>query len=170
MKVVMCLAGSIASGKSTVAHALASELPGAAIRSFGDVVRCRAGQYGLPLSRVSLQTTGMALIAKGWPAFVAELLHDIPENVDVLIVDGIRHVEPIEELRCRFPSATVRTVYLDIDEVTVRYRLRERREVLDVLKHDVESSVHRIKEYADLVVDGTQPITTIVATLKTLVR
>lgn len=77
-------------------------------------------------------------------------------------------MEPVRELRFRFPCATVWTVYLDIDEVTVRRRLRERREVQDVRRHEVESSVHRIKECADLVVDSTQTITVIVATLKTL--
>lgn len=36
--------------------------------------------------------TGLRLIAEGWPNFVDELLAYVPPDVDVLIVDGVRHI------------------------------------------------------------------------------
>jgi hypothetical protein len=107
--------------------------PNSSICSFGDVVRRHAEAEGLPLDRATLQEVGLRLITEGWPTFVGELLVDVPRDAEVLIVDGVRHVEPVEELRHRFPTVPVRLVFLDADQVTVRQRLAVRGESTDAL-------------------------------------
>lgn len=62
MKAVICLSGGIASGKTTVAHALAEHFPSVAVRSFGDVVRNQARSQGKVLDRATLQAVGLSLV------------------------------------------------------------------------------------------------------------
>jgi NTP pyrophosphatase (non-canonical NTP hydrolase)/dephospho-CoA kinase len=153
MKAVVCLAGGIASGKTTLARALVESLPRVQGCSFGDVVREEATARGRGSDRDSLQAVGMELVAEGWPAFVDRLLVKVPAGVDVLVVEGIRHVEPVVELRRRFPSSTVRLVYLDADPELIRGRIASRGEVATALGHAVESSLGEVARFADLRVD-----------------
>lgn len=141
VRAVVCLAGGIASGKTTVAQALVTMWPNASMRSFGDVVRRRVRAAGLSVERATLQDTGLRLIAEGWAVFVDELVVDLPLDADVLIVDGMRHVEAVEELRRRFPEVPVGLIYLRADEASVRERLGVRGESREMLGHQVESSL-----------------------------
>jgi dephospho-CoA kinase len=136
---LICLAGGIASGKTTVTQELAVALPNCSVRSFGDVVRSQARAEGLPLDRATLQAIGLRLIAAGWCAFVDELVAELPPDAEVLIVDGVRHREAVDELRRRFPDAALRLVYLYADEATVRARLHERGDEPAALLHQVEA-------------------------------
>jgi dephospho-CoA kinase len=162
MRSIICLAGRIASGKTTIAQALAKTWPNSSICSFGDVVRRHAEAEGLPLDRATLQEVGLRLITEGWPTFVGELLVDVPRDAEVLIVDGVRHVEPVEELRHRFPTVPVRLVFLDADQVTVRQRLAVRGESTDALAHTVEADLQRVAMAADLIIDTSQPMSNVV--------
>lgn len=163
MRSIICVSGRIASGKTTVAQALAATWPNSSVRSFGDVVRRRAENEGLSVDRATLQELGLRLVAQGWPVFVSELLNDLPSDTDVLIVDGVRHVEPTVELRQRFPTLPVRLVFLDADDVTVCQRLAARGESTNALAHAVESDLQRVAMVADLVVGTSQPIANVVA-------
>src|SRR5688500_16975273 len=117
MNKVICVSGRIASGKSTFCVALQKAVPKSIVRSFGDVVRKHARRDGVEPVRANLQEVGSRLVAGGWPSFVDELVLDVPDEVSVLIVDGVRHVEPITELHRRYPSATFHIVFLDIDDL-----------------------------------------------------
>lgn len=158
MRAVVCLAGGIASGKTTVAQALAEGWPNASVRSFGDVVRRRVRAAGLAVERATLQDTGLRLIAEGWPTFVDELVTGLPPDADLLIVDGIRHVGAVEELRRRFPEVPVRLIYLRADEASVRERLGIRGESQEILGHQVESSLGAVERAADEVIEVSQPV------------
>lgn len=153
MRTVVCLAGGIASGKTTLAQALAEVWPNTSVRSFGDVVRRRALADGLPATRSALQDLGRRLIAEGWPAFVSTLLADVPTSSGMLVVDGMRHLQVANELRRRLPDATVYVVYVASDDAVIRLRLAGRGESPDVLKHEVEAELFRVAETADLVLD-----------------
>ncbi len=163
MRSIICLAGRIASGKTTVALALAETWPNSSVRSFGDVVRRRAEAEGLSLDRATLQDVGLRLIAQGWPAFVSDLLNDLPSDAEVLIVDGIRHIEPVDELRRRFPTVPVRLVFLEADEATVCQRLLIRGESIDAAAHAVEADLQRVAMDADLMIDTSQSMSSVVA-------
>ena len=155
MKAVICLSGGIASGKTTVAHALAEHFPSVAVRSFGDVVRNRARSQGRVLDRATLQAVGLSLVQAGWRSFVDVLLEDAPQSVDILVVEGIRHFETVEELRRRHLSDRFLTVYLKIELVVQERRIRERNESPASRGHAVESSLPEVEARADLIVDGT---------------
>jgi dephospho-CoA kinase len=158
VKAIICLSGDIASGKTTVAQALAERFPSVAVRSFGEVVRQQARRQGKSLGRATLQAVGLSLVQAGWPAFVDALLEDVPQSFDVLIVDGIRHVEAVDELRRRHVSGRFLTVYLTVAPATQEQRLRERGESLSSRGHIVESSLPEVEASADVVIDSMLPL------------
>jgi NTP pyrophosphatase (non-canonical NTP hydrolase)/cytidylate kinase len=170
MRAVVCLAGDIASGKTTIARALAASSPRAHLCSFGDVVRRRAHRQQAPLDRASLQAVGTTLVAAGWPAFVDLLLQDTPEHTELLVVDGIRHVEAVTELARRFPDTPVKLIYLRADPDTIAGRLRRRGEPDTVLDHPIESSLHDVAAAADLQLDSCQPADELIAQINLALR
>jgi dCTP diphosphatase len=158
MRAVVCLAGGIASGKTTLAQALTASSRRTHRCSFGDVVRQQARMQQAPLDRATLQGVGTALVAAGWPAFVDLLLEGAPELTDLLVVDGIRHVEAVTELARRFPDTPVKLVFLHADPATIAARLRGRGEPDTVLDHPIESSLHDVAACCDLQLDSCLPV------------
>lgn len=161
MKSIICLSGGIASGKTTVARALAERFTDVSVLSFGDVVRRRARFLGKPLERETLQTIGLELVAAGWQSFVEALLVDVHQSTRVLIVEGIRHREAIEELQRRSLADKFLTVYITIEPSVQEKRLRERGESLAGRTHVVESSLPAVEASADLIIDGSVPLVNI---------
>lgn len=94
---MVCVAGEIASGKTTFARGLAEAIPDSHVRSFGDVVRREAQYRAMSSERESLQAVGLQLIEAGWPSFVDKLLSDLPSDISTLVVDGIRHREAFNQ-------------------------------------------------------------------------
>ena len=158
MTAVICIGGGIASGKTTLAQALAEHLPNVAVRSFGNVVRHRARSQGKSLDRVSLQAIGLELIAVGWESFVDALLEDAPRGISLLIVEGIRHREAVEELQRRYAHDQFLIVYLRINPAEQNARLKQRGESLTRRTHTVEASLAEVEALAELVMDGSQPL------------
>lgn len=154
MRAVICLSGGIAAGKTTVAHGLVEYFPDAAVRSFGDVVRHYARSHGRPLDRTTLQVVGLTLIDAGWRSFVDALLEDVPQRVNVLIVEGIRHRKAVEEIKQRRLSDIILIVYLKVDPHVQEMRLQQRGESPSSRVHPVESSLAEVEAIADLVIDG----------------
>jgi chloramphenicol 3-O-phosphotransferase len=167
---IICLAGGIAAGKTTLAQALTDRWPHSAIRSFGDVVRDRARADGLPTDRASLQQVGTRLIAHGWRALCDRLLAELPAELDVLIIDGVRHTEPVYELRRRYPATPVYVVLLQPPPEIIAGRLAQRGETTDVRDHTVESVTGQLAVLADLAVDTTRPVTEIATQVHHLVK
>ena len=158
MRAVICIGGAIASGKSTLAEALAGRLQNAAVRSFGEVVRKRARAEGKPLDRATLQDVGLSLIADGWPSFVDALLEDLPQTTDFLVVEGIRHREAVDEIASRRLSEELLTVYLQVDHPVQFTRQQGRGEPSLASAHPVESSLGEARATANLVIHGSRPI------------
>jgi dephospho-CoA kinase len=165
MRAIICLGGEIASGKTTVAAALANHFPGAVVRSFGDVVRKEARSQGRPLDRATLQEVGISLIALGWESFVGVLLADLPDTTDVLIIEGIRHREAISEIARRNLGGQFLSVYLAIDLYIQQERLQARGEPLTDKAHEIESSLAEVQAAADLVLNGGLPVPETVAAI-----
>ena len=155
---MLCLAGGIASGKTTLARGLHEAVPGSGVVSFGDVVRRRVAELGLSQDRASLQRVGEQLIAAGWSTFVAALLRDVEPGSNLLIVDGVRHVEALDALRAAVPQVPQRLVYVAVEEAVQRRRLAARGESVEALAHPMEQNLDTLRARADLVVASDRSI------------
>jgi hypothetical protein len=168
---VLCLAGGIASGKTTLANALEDASAGGACRSFGDVVRRYAAEHGLGSDRSALQAAGEQLIARGWSPFVTATVGDVDEStVQVLVIEGLRHVGAFDEIRRQFADDDVYLVFVQTADDVARARFDERGERSDGMMHHVESEVSLLRPLADVVVDGAAPLDATVATVMEWIR
>lgn len=162
--VVFAVSGQIASGKSTVALRLAERLK-CAWASFGDYVRTVAGERGIEPHRDNLQAVGAELIESGWEPFCrAVLAHSTWQPGQSLVVDGVRHVEAVRQLRSLVAPNTVILVHLRVDEELRQERLsgREGQAPGDSATHDAHPTEGEVKSslpgLADLVLDGARPV------------
>lgn len=89
MKFIIGITGRIHSGKSTLAKLLSNDL-GIPIVSFGGYLAQFSAKNNLPTNRESLQNLGNRRINENVELFVKDVLASA-ENVDVIIVEGIRH-------------------------------------------------------------------------------
>lgn len=156
MRLLLCLAGEIASGKTTLADALLHAFPESARAAFGDVVRRRVIQAGVEPDRQSLQDMGRRLVAGGWPSFVGLLAQGVTGDPDVLIVDGIRHVQAVDALQTQFPDRRTMLIFLDSEDQQREARLAERGEVTSSLSHPVELELVDVRDIADLILPATR--------------
>ena len=166
--IVIAFAGRIGSGKSTVSRALAESL-GFSRASFGDYVRTIAEQRGLTPNREVLQGIGTELIEQGWELFCKAVLSLARwEKGDSVIIDGIRHIEAIQTLiRITAPSKFV-LIFISIKEGERKARLPrkgiyEKEEQIKIDSHSTEIQVNFLKSKADLILDGTRPISELVS-------
>jgi dephospho-CoA kinase len=127
---IVGIAGKIASGKSTLARALAARL-GAKHLGFGDYVRATAQSRGLDhTDRLTLQNLGQQLVTDDPAAFVCGILSwaDYKSAHRPIIFDGVRHNvvwEQIMEFARRNGDNAI-LVYLDMPESRRQARLAAR--------------------------------------------
>lgn len=173
MSTVIAISGRIASGKSTLANAFASEV-GWPYVSFGDYVRSIAKQRGLEETREVLQVLGDEQINTNLERFCRSVLAQVDwKPGQSLVIDGVRHAEvDILLRRLVAPSKYVLT-YFKIDDRTRKERLREEgiddQELIHVETHPTEEQVTRVLPHiADYVFEGTNPIPVILDWLKAI--
>jgi dephospho-CoA kinase len=113
MNTLFAFSGPIGSGKSDVSKRFA-EIVGAKRNSFGSTVREIAIERGLPVSRGDLQALGALLVASERDGFcrrvVAIALNDLASPI---VIDGLRHVEVLAELKRIVNPRMVRCIYVD---------------------------------------------------------
>ena len=150
------IAGRIASGKSSISAVLASRL-GWKRASFGDFVRSLAAQRGLEPTREVLQGIGEELEALDSVAFCSDLLASAGwHNGDPIVIDGIRHVRILENLKNIVAPQRLLFVYLEAQDDTRRVRFAQREgsnaELLTAVEsHSTEREViSRLPDLADL--------------------
>jgi len=165
--IVIAFAGQIGSGKSTISIALAEAL-GLSRASFGDHVRSVAKQRGLTQDRKMLQIIGSELIKNGWGPFCKAVLSQAGwKRGDSIIVDGIRHIEAIETLRQMTAPLKFVQIFISIEEEDRKSRLMSKG-IMDkkgksiIESHSTEAQVYSLHNEANLVLDGTQPISELV--------
>lgn len=163
---VLGLAGQIASGKSTVAKAVAAAIPCPHV-SFGNYVRSVAKRKQIYDDRNALQDLGQYLLeTKGAEQFCIDVLDsEAPDYVpgDDLIIEGVRHVEVTEALtRLVYPAAFA-LVFVLVDDLTRRQRLALRDGKGDAVNlakvdsHATERQVHgELRNRADLALISTR--------------
>lgn len=123
------IAGKIASGKSTLARALAARIGGERL-GFGDYVREVARSKGLDFTdRNVLQELGQQLVTADPAAFVGGILRNANyASGRPIVFDGVRHVVVWNEIAdvARLSGDAATLVYLDMPEEIRRARLAAR--------------------------------------------
>jgi|GEM_PF-4262185 len=148
---IVAIAGARASGKTSIATALAKAF-GYEVRAFGDEVRRQASARGVAADRQSLRELGARLIAEwGLDEFCRRVLVDA---TSVTLVEGVRHLEAVSALRKIGP---VTLVFIKTSQSARAARLADRLTEdlsLEAEQHSTEVEVPRLELLADLVVDG----------------
>jgi dephospho-CoA kinase len=161
---IIGIAGSIASGKSTLARALANEFSLKLI-AFGDFVRQEARARGLDVGdRQVLQDLGQSLVDEDVSSFVAGVFTRADYRAeDRIVLDGVRHESVWEEISALAASheSTASLVFLVMPEEERRNRLTARGLSADQVsaldRHASEADVRvRLAEKADIRVDALQ--------------
>jgi cytidylate kinase len=99
MNIIIGISGKIGSGKTTLAEYLSSELK-IHIASFGDYVRYIANHAGIKIERKELQSLGHDLLENDLEEFCKNVLsHGKWDGQSSLIIDGIRHIKVLEQLK-----------------------------------------------------------------------
>ena len=151
---LILLAGGIASGKSSLASALAERL-GAEVVS---VRRALIDIVGSPTDRVSLQREGAALDARTNGEWLADYLETRCTSGTHLIVDSVRTLKQTLPILSRFDSAVL--IYLDASESTrfERFESAKSKDPLkrtvsleDAMLHPTEVGVRALRPFAALV-------------------
>src|SRR5258708_7620449 len=160
MNVVVCFSGGIASGKTTLATAVADRL-GLKVATFGGFVRGAARTRAIAEGREELQALGEALIAEmGWGAFCRAVLDAVGWSVGAsVVVDGIRHVAAFEAVKSLVVPVPARLIFVDVPREVRQARAAESRagggDLAKADAHSTERDVHgALREMADLVLDG----------------
>src|SRR6267378_1210406 len=125
MSTVLAISGRIASGKSTLARAFASEVGWPCV-SFGDYVRSIARAGGAAETVEVLQDLGDELIRKNLEGFCEAVLAQADwKRGQALVIDGVRHYEVDSFLRRRVAPSRYFLTYFSIDDQTRTERLRQ---------------------------------------------
>lgn len=170
---IVGIAGRIASGKSTLARALAGKYSFKLI-SFGNYVRQEAQAQGLDVSdRQVLQEFGQFLVEESATSFVHGVFHRAsykPE--DRVVLDGVRHESVWDEIVAFGSShrSPVALIFLEMAEEERRRRLTTRGLSLDEAlaqdQHKSELDVDaRLSSKASIHIDGLQDQESMLATI-----
>lgn len=164
MGLVICFAGKIASGKSTLSEALSLKLNCSRV-AFGDYVRSEVVKNGLdPEDRGTLQNFGQSLVDADPEGFCNDVLrfaHFSPG--DNLIVDGIRHVAIYECLRRLVSPSIAKLIFLAAADQERMQRSQARRRdngsLISADTHRVEAELNNsVPARADMTLDGSLAI------------
>lgn len=159
---VIGFAGKVGSGKSTISSLIAKDCNYKFV-SFGDYVRKIANLRGLDCTRENLQNLGHTLINEGINEFCLAVLNDVNwVKGESLVIDGIRHIEVIHELKKIVSPDSLKLIFLKINDSQLRavrtgYQIHYLQKVDN---HPTESQVGTmiIAKQADLVLDAEKSI------------
>lgn len=161
---IIGIAGPIASGKSTLARALAQEFS-LKLVGFGEYVRFEAQARGLDVTdRKVLQDLGQSLVDEDVVSFVRGVFeHAKVQAADRIVLDGVRHRSVWDEI-VTFTSerrSTAKLIFLQMPEADRRRRLGARGMTFNQLivhdRHASEADVRAgLADVADLRLDALQ--------------
>jgi cytidylate kinase len=168
---MVLIAGSVRSGKSTLAKRIVERFGGVRV-GFGDAVREAAAELGLPANRESWQRVGEEWVARD-PSGLCDTALAPAAGQPRVVVDGVRHQYVYDLLRMRAGECRVVLIFVDADIRIRRNRLADdgiRGADLDrVLAHATEKDLPGLREAADIVADGTGDATQVLAALGTMI-
>jgi cytidylate kinase len=165
---VVCFAGQIGSGKTSVSRRLEDVL-GWPRAAFGEFLRAEVSRRGgNPDSREQLQNLGQMLVDEDPVRFCKSVLTSSGfEPGGYLLLDGIRHIA-IQRIAAELarPSET-RLIYLAASEdgrlERVASRVAGARDFVRASTHRVETELETsLPKIADIVIDSTAPLDKVV--------
>lgn len=161
---IIAFSGSIASGKSTLSQEVAKTFQWKRA-SFGDYVRLVAQSRGLAESRDVLQAVGADLLQRDVEGFCRAVLAQADWQIgQPIVIDGIRHVEVLDNLKQIVAPMQLFLVLVTVDEAIRTNRLLERGTIdFEKYQHlEQDSTEQQVKSalanIADLVMDSGHPL------------
>jgi dephospho-CoA kinase len=162
MGLLVCFAGSIGSGKSSVSESVASKLHWKRA-GFGDYLRAELARSRTPISREALQNLGQARVDANPAEFCRAVLASrnfVPG--DDFILDGIRHESILQAAAQVAKPSITRLIFLAAPETLRRERIATRSDTGDFARaeaHPVESELRdRLSVLASAVIDASRPL------------
>jgi dephospho-CoA kinase len=168
MSMVLCFAGQIGSGKSSVSEAVATALNWRRT-GFGDYVRRELSRRGGdPNSRIELQTLGQTLVEADPRDFCRQVLSAGGfQPGGNIVVDGIRHVDIFEILKALAAPSEGRLLFLNAATANRIERVNARSDSADferASEHHVEAELRdTLPERADAIIDADRPLGEVVS-------
>jgi adenylate kinase len=148
------LSGYMSAGKSTVARDLAQR-GHLEVLSFGDLVRDEAERRGGANDRDSLQHLGQALMKELGAAGMVD--HLIGQRTSHLVIDGVRHIDVLEELSRRMPDLVFAFFIAPENVLIERWQKRgDAGSRAVAVNHPVEAELGQLRERAALVLDTSR--------------
>jgi len=152
------LAGSLASGKTSLARQLCARCRGT-YASFGRVVILEARNRGIPTTRSALQDLGNTLEAELGPVALVDravAMADLARPGHV-VFDSVRHESVWHAVQTRYDSSSL--VYLIVEERLAVARLVARdgideESAYQAVRHPMEVNARRLQEFADITLSG----------------
>jgi dephospho-CoA kinase len=162
--------GPIGSGKSSVSKLFASTI-GAGWSGFGTVVKEIAVERQLPISREELQILGATLVRNERTSFCRRVITKATEACkNIAVIDGLRHVDVLEELRSLVGKGELLCVYVDAPQAVRLARVKTRdglsaERIAELEKHSTEIEVTNLKEVADFIASNVGSVEDCVASI-----
>ena len=143
---VIGFSGRIASGKSTLSVAVANALQVPRV-SFGDYVRHLAEYMGLDMDERSILQDIGRLLAQHPREFCGKVLAQADyQPGQPLVIDGIRHLEIVDELRVQIAPAELKLIFVEAEERTIKARLsQEGKHHNDILRLELDPTETQVK-------------------------
>lgn len=155
------LAGPIASGKTWTGDLIAESIPHSSRSTFSRGLTKLAFDRGIVAQdRDAMQRLGRHVVDTDWLSlWNATIDVAVPLVGGTLIVDGLRHVKILHELR-RLHPGRVGLVVLDPPRDIILSRLAIRGEEVLPLSHPVESELDQLHSVADVSLRGLSAVVT----------
>jgi len=175
MSLLLCFAGQIGAGKSSVSTAVAKAL-GWGRTGFGDYLRSEIARLGGdPDARQALQDLGQKRVDDDPVAFCRDVLSAAGfRSGDNFVIDGIRHIRIFEILATVSAPSHARLLFLGASQATLMSRIGARADAEDFSRaseHRVESELSdAVPQRADGVVSADQPFSCVLAECLNLIR
>lgn len=167
MSLLLCFAGAIGSGKSSVSTAVADAL-GWPRTGFGDYLRSELRHIGGdPSSREALQKLGQERVEANPATFCSDVLSagGYTPNIN-FVIDGIRHTDILAVLRHLATPADTRLIFLEAEESTRALRVQKRPDGQDFKRasqHLVEAELRdELPAAADAIINSEQDLELVV--------
>lgn len=168
---MILVAGSMRSGKSTLARRIVERFGGIRV-GFGDAVRRRAHDLAMPIERNFLQQIGEEWVAQD-PGGLCDAVLAPSAREAIVVVDGVRHSDVHDLLRARAQGRRVVLIFVDADVHVRRDRLTldgiSDETIERALNHSTEKELPLLREAADIVVDGTDDTAQVITALAALI-
>ncbi len=164
--VALLVIGPRASGKSTVARAVAARLSWG-YASFGSYVRDQSRGREAGPSSLRLEEAGHRLIAeRGAAGLLADVLASQETTVENMVLDGVRHNSMLEAVNALYQK--VISIYLEVSEQLRSERWLQREGLTNsagslrlfeqLSRAGVERHVFALRPLATITLDGSRPI------------